>query len=134
MYKNFPYEAALQRLRRFSLVRRRTRRDLICMNKIMHGLLDCPCDAVFTVPTCIGLRGHTFHSRQHFLAGPCVCFHLIVVLSHTIWAKPNILRFYSIFCNLALWLAIQSSEKAIIISFAINQPVISITTLKFHSS
>ncbi len=35
-----PYETALQRLQLFSLVRRRIRGNLICMYKIMHGLLD----------------------------------------------------------------------------------------------
>ncbi len=37
-----PYETALQRLRLFSLVRKRIRGDLIYMYKIMHGLLDFP--------------------------------------------------------------------------------------------
>ncbi len=50
-----PYETALQRLQLFSLIRRRIRGDLICMYKIMHGLLDFPCDAVFAAPTRIGL-------------------------------------------------------------------------------
>ncbi len=44
---HIPYETALQR------------GDLICMYKIMHGLLDFPCDAVFAALTRIGLRGHT---------------------------------------------------------------------------
>ncbi len=54
----------LQRLQLFSLVRRRIRGDLICMYKIMHGLLDFPCDAVFAAPTRIGLRGHTLKIHQ----------------------------------------------------------------------
>ncbi len=45
--RHVPYETALQQLRQFSLVRRRICGDLICMHKIMHGLLDFPCDAVF---------------------------------------------------------------------------------------
>ncbi len=63
VYKGVPYETALQRLQLFSLVRRRIRFDLICMHKIMHDLLDFPCDAVF-VATRIGLRGHTFKVHQ----------------------------------------------------------------------
>ncbi len=59
-----PYDTALQRLRLFSLIRRRLRGDLICMYKIMHGLLDFPCDAVFAATTRIGLRGHTFKIHQ----------------------------------------------------------------------
>ncbi len=59
-----PYEIALQRLRLFSLVRRRIRGDLICMSKTKHGLLDFPCDAVFVVTICIVLRGHTFKIHQ----------------------------------------------------------------------
>ncbi len=55
----------IQRLHLFSLVRRRIRRDLICMYKIMDGLLDFPCDAVFTAPTRIGVRGHTLKIHQH---------------------------------------------------------------------
>ncbi len=54
------YETALQQLKLFSLVRRRISGDLICMYKIMHGLLNFPCDAVFAAPTHIVLRGHTF--------------------------------------------------------------------------
>ncbi len=63
--RHVPYETALlQRLQLFSLVRRRIRGDLICMCKIMHGLLDFLCDAVFAAPTRIGLRGHTFKIHQ----------------------------------------------------------------------
>ncbi len=72
--RHAPYGTALQRLQLFSLIRRRISGDLICMYKIMHGLLDFPCDAVFAAPTRIGLRGQTFkihqqrcktHRRQH---------------------------------------------------------------------
>ncbi len=56
--RHVPYETALQWLQLFSLIRRRIRGALICMYKIMHGLLDFPCDAVFAAPTRIGLRGH----------------------------------------------------------------------------
>ncbi len=62
--RHVPYETALQRLPLFSLVRRRIRGDLICMYKIMHGLLDFPCNAVFAASTCTGLRGHTFKIHQ----------------------------------------------------------------------
>ncbi len=62
--RHVPYETALQRLQLFSLVRRRIRGYLICMYKIMHGLLDFPCDAVFAAPTCIRLRGHTLKSHR----------------------------------------------------------------------
>ncbi len=62
--RHVPYETALQRLQLFSLVRRGIHDDLICMYKIMHGLLDFPCDAVFAAPTRIGLRGHTFKINQ----------------------------------------------------------------------
>ncbi len=58
------YETALQRLRLFSLVCRRIRGDLICMYKIMHGLLDFPCDVVLAPSTRIGRRGHTFKIHQ----------------------------------------------------------------------
>ncbi len=34
------------------------------MYKIMHGLLDFPCDAVFAAPTRIGLRGHILMIHQ----------------------------------------------------------------------
>ncbi len=62
--RHVPYETALQRLRLFSLVRRRIRGDLICMYKIMHGLLDFPCNAVFAAPSRIGLPGHTLKIHQ----------------------------------------------------------------------
>ncbi len=62
--RHVPYEIALQQLQLFSLIRRRIRDDLICMCKIMHGLLGFPCDAVFAAPTCIGLRGHTLKIHQ----------------------------------------------------------------------
>ncbi len=45
-------------------VRRRICGELICMYKIMHGLLDFPCDSVFAAPTRIGLRGHIFKIHQ----------------------------------------------------------------------
>ncbi len=57
-------EIVLQWLWLFSLVRRRIRCHLICMYKIMHGLLDFQCDAVFAAPTHIGLRGHAFKIHQ----------------------------------------------------------------------
>ncbi len=57
-------EAAFQRLRIFSLVRRRIRDDVIGMNSIMHGLLDFPCDVVFAALTRSGLRGPTFKIHQ----------------------------------------------------------------------
>ncbi len=62
--RHVPYETAIQRLQLFSLVRRRIRGDLICMYKIMHGLLDFPCDAVFAASTRIGLRDHTLKIHQ----------------------------------------------------------------------
>ncbi len=62
--RHVPYETALQRLQLFSLIRRRIRGDLICMYKIMHGLLNFPCDTVFAAPTRIGLRGHTLKIHQ----------------------------------------------------------------------
>ncbi len=62
--RHVPYETALQWLQLFSLIRRRIRDDLICMYKIMHGLLNFPCDAAFAAPTCIGLRGHTLKIHQ----------------------------------------------------------------------
>ncbi len=34
------------------------------MYKIMHGLLDFPCDADFAAPTRIGLRGHALKIQQ----------------------------------------------------------------------
>ncbi len=60
--RHVPYETALRRLQLFSLIR--IRGDLICMYKILHGLLDVLCDAVFAVPTRIGLRGHTLKIHQ----------------------------------------------------------------------
>ncbi len=78
-----PCETALQRLRLFFLARRRIRGNLVCMFKIMHGLLDFLCDTVFLPLTHTGLRGHTFkshqqrcktHRRQHAFSvrvGPC---------------------------------------------------------------
>ncbi len=33
-------------------------------DKIMHGLLDFPCDAVFAAPTRTGLLGHAFKVHQ----------------------------------------------------------------------
>ncbi len=62
--RHVPYKTALQRLQLFPLVRRRIRGDLICMYKIMHGLLDFPSDAVFAAPSRVGLRGHTFKIHQ----------------------------------------------------------------------
>ncbi len=62
--RHVPYDIALQRLQLFSLVRRRIRGALICMYKIMHGLLDFPFDAVFAVPTRMRLRGHTLKIHQ----------------------------------------------------------------------
>ncbi len=58
------YETVLQRPRHFSLVRRRIRGNRICMYKIMHGLLDFPCDTVIAAPTHTGLRDHTFKIHQ----------------------------------------------------------------------
>ncbi len=57
--RHVPYETNLQRFQRlhiFSLVRRRIRGDLICMYKIMHGLLDFPCKEVFAVPPDLGFE------------------------------------------------------------------------------
>ncbi len=62
--RHVPYETALQRLRLFSLVRKRIRGYLICLYKIIHGLLDFPCDEIFAPSTRIGLRGHTFQIHQ----------------------------------------------------------------------
>ncbi len=62
--RHVPYETALQRLQLFSLIRRRIRGYLICMYKIMHGLLNFLCDAVFAAPTRTGLRGHTLKIHQ----------------------------------------------------------------------
>ncbi len=59
-----PDEAALQCRRLFFLVCRRIRSDLTCMHKIMYGLLDIPCDAVFAAPTRFGLRDHTLKIYQ----------------------------------------------------------------------
>ncbi len=56
----FGLPSSLQRLRLFSLVRRRIRGDLIFMYKLMHGLLDFPCDAVFAAPPALGFEVHTF--------------------------------------------------------------------------
>ncbi len=53
-----------QRLQLFSLVHRRILGDLICMYKIMHGLLDFSCNAAFAAPTRFVLRGHTFKVHQ----------------------------------------------------------------------
>ncbi len=58
------YEAALQRLRLFSLVRRRIRGDLICMYKVLHDLLVFPCDTVFAASTRFGFLGYAFKIRQ----------------------------------------------------------------------
>ncbi len=62
--RHVQYETALQRLQVISLVRRRIRGGLICMYKIMHGLLDFLYDAVLAAPTRIGLRGHTLKIHQ----------------------------------------------------------------------
>ncbi len=51
---HIPYEAALQQLRLFSLVCRRIRGGLICTYKMVHGLHDFPCDAVFAPPPALG--------------------------------------------------------------------------------
>ncbi len=64
--RHVTYETALQRMQLFSLARRRTHGDLICMSKIMHGLLDFPYGTVFAAPTRIGLRGHTFKIHQQW--------------------------------------------------------------------
>ncbi len=62
--RHVPYATALQRLQLFSLIRRRIRGDLTCMYKIMHGLLDFPCNAVFVASTRLGLRFHTLKIHQ----------------------------------------------------------------------
>ncbi len=62
--RHVPCETALQRLRLFYLVCRRIRGDLICIYKIMHGLLSFECDGVFAAPIRFGLCGHTFKIRQ----------------------------------------------------------------------
>ncbi len=54
--RHVPYETALQRLQLFSIIRRRIRGDLICMYKIMHGLLDFPCDAALLPPPALGFE------------------------------------------------------------------------------
>ncbi len=58
--RHVAYEAALQWLRLFfpSVVKESV--VALSMYKIMHGLLDFPCDAVFAAPTRFGLRGYTF--------------------------------------------------------------------------
>ncbi len=48
--RHVPYETALQWLPRFSIVRRRIRVGLICTYKMIHGLLDFPCDSVLLLP------------------------------------------------------------------------------------
>ncbi len=67
-FRHVPYETALQRLQLFCLIRRRIRGDLICMYKIMHGLLDFPCDAVFAAPTRTLLE-RSFRLKKLFLSG-----------------------------------------------------------------
>ncbi len=64
--RHVPCETALQQQQQqlFSLVRRRIRGDHICMYKIMHGLLDFPCGAVFAASIRIGLRVHTLNIHQ----------------------------------------------------------------------
>ncbi len=62
--RHVPYEAALQRLQLFSLVRRKFRGDLIWMHKIMHGLLNFPDDTAFAASTRLGLKGHAFKIHQ----------------------------------------------------------------------
>ncbi len=62
--RHVPYETALQRLRLFSLVLRRICGDLICMYKIMHDLLDFPCDTIFVGPTRIGIHQQPCKTRR----------------------------------------------------------------------
>ncbi len=47
--RHVSYETVL-----FYLVRGRIRGDLVCMYKIMHGLLSFACDAVFADPPALG--------------------------------------------------------------------------------
>ncbi len=49
--RHVPYGTALQRLRLFSLVRRR-----IGIYKIMHGLLDFFSDTIFAAPPALGFE------------------------------------------------------------------------------
>ncbi len=58
--RHVPYAAALKQLQLFSLVCRRIRGDHICMFKMMHSLLNFPCDTVLVASTRTGLRGHSF--------------------------------------------------------------------------
>ncbi len=62
--RHVPCETGFQRLRLFSVVRRRIRGDLNNMHKIKQGLLNFLCGAVFAAPTCIRLPGHTFNIYQ----------------------------------------------------------------------
>ncbi len=63
------YEAALQRLRLFSLVHRGIHGDLICIYKIMHGLLD-------------------FHATQFLLPPPTLDFEVILSRFTNSGVKP----------------------------------------------
>ncbi len=52
--RHVPYETALQRLRLFSLDRRRIRGDLICTHKIMHDILIFYASQFFLPPPALG--------------------------------------------------------------------------------
>ncbi len=83
------YEAAL-----FYLVRCRTRGDLICMYKTMHGLLDFPCDAVFAAPTHSGLHDNTFKIHQQ-----CCKTSNRMFLTHFAWyptSKFKVSQFFKV--------------------------------------
>ncbi len=55
-----PYEAAVKKLRLFSLTPRRIRGDLTAMFKITQGLLEYTMDFTFAHSTRKGLRGHAY--------------------------------------------------------------------------
>ncbi len=62
--RHVPYDAALKKLRIFSLTHRRIRGELIAMFNITHDLLKFPMASTFVYPTHQGLRGHAFKFHQ----------------------------------------------------------------------
>ena len=62
--RHLPYEARLQKYGITTLYARRFKFDLVCMYKIVHGLIDIPRDHLFTFDFVSRTRGHQFKVKS----------------------------------------------------------------------
>ena len=64
VYRHLPYEERLQKYGITTLYARRFKFDLVCMYKIVHGLIDIPRDHLFTFDFVSRTRGHQFKVKS----------------------------------------------------------------------